>query len=622
MATELDKPLGFWAELKLIGLRAVQVWRLVPRRQKAALSASAVLMAVTSACATLIAVLLGRLIEGVKDGVDQGYGRADLVNIAGYFLALLAGTYLLREGLHVLRRLFAENACTAVERDMTVRLIDHLMKVDLATLNEEKIGALHGRIQRSVVGFVRFLRLGVLEFLPALTTGAIALTVTITKEPVLGLVMIGVAPVSIYLTVRQLVTQKDVRIGLNQSREVMDGTVVELLHGLDFVRASNTQDLELKRVAEAADQRRRKESRHHFEMTLYGCAKALNEAFFHVLVLCLAVNFYLHGQIAFGDIWTFSLLFLNVMTPLAEVHRVLDDGHECSIQVGILTDLLAEPVDRSFAPTEHCEPTLDDSQPILTVEDLHLVYTSPQGRQRTALAGVNLVVRHGETVGVAGRSGSGKTTWLKALLRLTHPTRGRVLIGGVPLESVSREAIGRLVGYVGQQPFIVAGTITENIAYGCECVTDEELQWAAKRACIHDEIEAMPLGYKSRVTERGTNLSGGQRQRLALARVFLKNPPILILDEGTSALDSISERVVQRAIDEARADRTVILVAHRLSTLRGADRIVVFDQGKIAEQGTYAELLLSGGVFADMAHHADDVAAPTKEHRREAVTVG
>jgi ATP-binding cassette subfamily B protein len=622
MTNESDRPLGFWAELRLIGTRAIQVWRLVPRREKAGLGASACLMAITSGCATLIALLLGRLVAAVGAGMAEGLSSTQLVRIAGYFLALLAGTYLVREGLHVLRRLFAENACTAVERDMTVRLVDHLMKVDLATLNQEKIGALHGRIQRSVVGFVRFLRLGVLEFLPALTTGALALAATVSKEPVLGLVMLGVAPVSIYLTVRQLVTQKGVRIGLNQSREAMDGTVVELLHGLDFVRAANTQDLELKRVADAAERRRAKETRHHFEMTLYGCAKALNEAFFHILVLCLAVGFYIHGQIDLGDILTFSLLFFNVMTPLAEVHRVLDDGHECSIQVGILMDLLAEPVDRSFAPAEHQEPSLSDGAPILVVEDLHLVYGTPHGRQRTALAGVNLTVRHGETIGVAGRSGSGKTTWLKALLRLAHPTRGRVVIGGVPLESVSREAIGRLVGYVGQQPFIVAGTVAENIAYGCDGVTDEEIRRAAKRACIHEEIETMPQGYQSRVTERGTNLSGGQRQRLALARVFLKNPPILILDEGTSALDTISERVVQKAIDEARADRTVILVAHRLSTLRGADRIIVFDQGRIAEEGAYGELLKNGGVFADMARHAEAVDLPVKEHRRETMAVG
>jgi ATP-binding cassette subfamily B protein len=622
MTNDQDKPLGFWAELRLILTRAVQVWRLVPGRQKAQLSTSAVLMAVTSSCATLIALLIGRIVESLKVGAEQGLSREQLINSAGYFLALLAGTYLLREGLHVLRRLFAENACTAVERDMTVRLVDHLMKVDLATLNQEKIGALHGRIQRSVVGFVRFLRLGVLEFLPALTTGALALAATISKQPALGLVMIGVAPVSIYLTVRQLVTQKGVRIGLNQSREVMDGTVVELLHGLDYVRASNTQGLELERVTDAAERRRSKEAKHHFEMTLYGCAKALNEAFFHILVLCLAVGFYVNHQIDFGDIVTFSMLFLNVMTPLAEVHRVLDDGHECSIQVGILMDLLNEPVDRSFIAAEHVEPCLSGGQPVLSVEELQVIYTSPQGRKRSALSGVNLVVRHGETVGVAGKSGSGKTTWLKTLLRLVHPTGGRVMIGGVPLESVSREAIGRLVGYVGQQPFIIAGTVAENIGYGCDNVSAEEIRWAAERACIHEEIESMPFGYDSPVTERGTNLSGGQRQRLALARVFLKNPPILVLDEGTSALDTISERVVQRAIDEARADRTVILVAHRLSTLRGADRIVVFDQGKVVEEGTYAELLLANGVFADMARHAEQVDLPVKEHRREAVTVG
>lgn len=611
MPNDQDRPLSFWAEMRLIGMRAVQVWRLVPRRPKAALVGSAILMAITSGCATLLAVLLGQLVEGIKAGAEQGLNPSQLIHVAGFFLALIAGVYLLRETLHVFRRILAENACTAVERDMTVRLIDHLMKVDLSTLNEEKIGSLHGRIQRSVVGFVRFLRLGVLEFLPALTTGAIALTVTITKQPVLGLVMIGVAPISIYLTVRQLVTQKGVRIGLNQSREVMDGTVVELLHGLDFVRAANTQGLELKRVADAAEVRRRKEAKHHFEMTLYGCAKALNEAFFHVLVLCLAVNYYVHGQIEFGDIWTFSLLFLNVMTPLAEVHRVLDDGHECSIQVGILMDLLAEPMDRSFAQLEHCEPRLDEGAPIISVKDLHLTYTTAQGCARTALNGVSLIARHGESIGVAGRSGSGKTSWLKVLLRLVHPTSGQVLVGGVPIEAVSREAIGRLIGYVGQQPFIISGTIGENIAYGCEGVTEEEIQWAAKRACIHDEIEQMPFGYQSRVTERGTNLSGGQRQRLALARVFLKNPPILVLDEGTSALDTISERMVQRAIDAARADRTVILVAHRLSTLRGADRILVFEKGKIVEQGTYDELIKSGGMFAEFARHAEEVERPS-----------
>ena len=153
-------------------------------------------------------------------------------------------------------------------------------------------------------------------------------------------------------------------------------------------------------------------------------------------------------------------------------------------------------------------------------------------------------------------------------MRLTHPCGGTATLGGVPLECVSREAIGELIGYVGQNPFVFAGTIAENIAYGSEGATDgADPPRRASMACIHDEIMAMPGGYHARVAERGQNLSGGQRQRIALARVFLKNPPILILDEGTSALDNISERQVQQAINAARADRTVILVAHRLSTL-------------------------------------------------------
>lgn len=601
-----EAPLSFWAEMRLILSRAAHVWRLVPPRHKVSLGLSAACMAVTSGCATAIALCLGKLIDGIKSGLEAGASPKALWENANFYLTLLIATYLTRELLNVVRRVFAERTCVNVEKEMAVRLIDHLMRVDLSSLNAEKIGALHGRIQRSVTGFVRFLRLSVLEFGPAMLTGAIAFAVTLAKEPRLGLVMIGVVPISIYLTVRQLISQKGVRLGLNQSREDMDGTVVELLHGLDYVRASDTAGLELARVDAAASRRRDKEVRHHFEMSLYGCAKALNEVFFHILVLAGAAYLATRGEAQIGDVVTFSMLFMNVMTPLAEIHRVLDDGHESSIQVGILLGLLAEPVDRSFEARACRAPQLGGDVPVVAVEDLHLVYRTPDGRERPALGGVSLTVRHGETVGVAGRSGAGKSTWLRVLLRLAHPTKGRVLIGGVPLEDVSRAAIGKTIGYVGQSPFIVAGTVRENIAYGCPGATDAEVRAAAERACILAEIEAMPGGFDAKVTERGTNLSGGQRQRLALARVFLKNPPILVLDEGTSALDNISERTVQRAIEAARADRTVILVAHRLTTLRDASRILVFEGGRIVETGRYDELLSANGPFAELARHAEE----------------
>jgi ATP-binding cassette, subfamily B, bacterial len=194
---------------------------------------------------------------------------------------------------------------------------------------------------------------------------------------------------------------------------------------------------------------------------------------------------------------------------------------------------------------------------------------------------------------------------LKAILRLVHPTDGESRLGGVPLESVSRESIARMAGYVGQSPFVFAATIEENIAYEFQDATEEEIQHAARLACLDEEIQQMPGGYKTLVAERGMNLSGGQKQRLALARMFLRNPPLLILDEATSALDAISEQHIQRSLAADRGDRTVILVAHRLSTLLHTDRIIVFDQGRIAEIGSYHELVDRGGVFAELVRSSE-----------------
>jgi ATP-binding cassette subfamily B protein len=250
-------------------------------------------------------------------------------------------------------------------------------------------------------------------------------------------------------------------------------------------------------------------------------------------------------------------------------------------------------------------PRLIDDLPVIESEGLHVDYPNGNGERKRALAGVSARIRHGEVIGVAGRSGSGKSTWLRVLMRLTHPTEGSVTLGGIPIDTVSREDLGHLAGYVSQTPFLFSGTIAENIAYGCNGASMDEIRKAAEMGCIHDEILLMPGGYDAHVAEGGRNLSGGQRQRLALARMFLKNPPILILDEGTSALDNISERLVHEALSRARADRTVILVAHRLSTLRDTHRIFVFDDGRIVESGSYSELLRAGGVFTQLVQSAE-----------------
>jgi ATP-binding cassette subfamily B protein len=595
---------GIWRELREIGQRGRQVWRLVPWRHRWALGGALLIMCLASAGNTAVAVLLGKLVDSVNPEKTQGLPPDALLRGAAGYLGMIGLAYLVRESMNVLRRYLVENTCTRINKDMSVRLVAHLMKVDLSILAQDQVGALYGRITRSAEGFVRFLRISFLDFVPALLTGMFALSAALSKQPWVALAMVGVIPISLSLTIWQLITQKGIRIDLLRTREAMDGTVVEQLTGIDYVRAANTHRQEIRRVARTAERQRAKELRHHFEMSLFGCGKALNEGFFHILVLAFAVYLFVHGRIAFGDIFTFSMLYLNVMCPLNEVHRFIDEAHESSLRVGDLFALLKEPVDRSFKPAEPREPRLAMGEPIFVAEGLEVAYRTGAGTSRPALRGVSMTIRHGETIGVAGRSGCGKTTWLRALMRLAHPTGGIALIGGIPLESISREAIGRLVGYVGQNPFVFAGTVAANIAYGCADATPEKIRRAAQMACIHDEIMMMPGAYKARLAERGQNLSGGQRQRIALARIFLKNPPILILDEGTSALDNISERLVQQALIAARSDRTVILVAHRLTTLIDTDRILVFDDGQIVETGTYAELVRRDGTFAELVRSA------------------
>jgi ATP-binding cassette subfamily B protein len=569
-----------------------------------ALGGAVLIMGIASVANTAIPLSLGRLIDSVDPQRQQALTHAALVRTAAFYLGIMGAAYLTREVMNVLRRYLVENVCTRIDRDMCVRLVAHLMKADLSVLAQQQVGALHGRIARSVEGVVRFFRISFLDFIPALISGSFALTAALTRQPRVALAMAGVIPLSLALTVWQLMTQKGIRLGLLRSREAMDGTIVEQLSGLDYIRAANTHELEIRRVEKAAERRRATELRHHFEMSLFGSGKALNEGFFHLVVVAVAIWMFLSGRIAYGDVFALSVLFLQVMAPLNDVHRFIDEAHESSLRMGDLLEILEAPSDVSFQAVDSAVPDLALGAPLLVTEGLRVAYRAAGGNSKRGLDGVSVTIRHGETIGVAGRSGCGKSTWLRVLMRLTHPCSGGAWLGGVPLGSISREAIGELIGYVGQNPFIFAGTIAENIAYGREHSTETEIRRAAEMACIHDEILDMPGGYAAHVAERGQNLSGGQRQRIALARVFLKNPPILVLDEGTSALDNINERRVQQAINAARADRTVILVAHRLSTLLETDRILVFDQGRIVESGTYEELVRQGGVFTELVHSA------------------
>lgn len=580
--------LGFKRTLNLIG-----------RPEKTLLLIALLLMLINGVLTNLPAVILGSL-------VDQMIGVKNLqFSLAIPFIGLIILIIIVREALTVLRKYLVENIATQTEKQQTVAVIGHLLKVDVSVITQQQIGSLHGRIFRSIQGLVRIIKLGFLEFFPVFFSAAAAIAIALSKKPLLASVMVLVIPTGLFIIVKQISSQKGIRVSLLRGKEKIDGTVVEMLGGIETVRVLNTVDHETGKVEHVAEDLRRKEIKHHIFMALFDSGKYLNEGFFYILVISLSILFSAQGIISRGDILVYSILFLSITSPLREIHRILDQAHEGSILVNDLYDLLNQPIDESFKSiVQRKKTTSEKRETLVRVRNLTLTYAD---RSIKVLDNVSFDIKKGEKVGIAGASGHGKTTLIRILLRLVHNYSGSVSLFGKNLKSISREEIADKIAYVPQRPYIFSGTIRDNLTYGClnKKISQKDVIFAAKKANIYDEIIDALGGFSGRVEENGNNLSGGQKQRLAIGRLILKSPELFIFDEATSALDNTNEAAIQRNIKQLFRNKTIITIAHRLTTLRSSDRILVFDKGKIVQEGTFNKLASEKGLFQNFLREKD-----------------
>ena len=575
-------------ELSEISNGFIKTISFLEKKEKMNLIISAVLMIFAGFLINLPAVILGKFVDKIINLKDPTF------SIATPFLTAIIIIILLKESLTIIRKYLVENIATQTEKKLTIKTIQHLLKTDiLEFINKYQIGALHGKIFRSIQGLIKLIKLGFLDFFPTFFTALAAIIIAFYQKPLLASFMILIIPSGLFIIIKQVSSQKGIRISLLRGKEKIDGKVVEMMGGLETIRVANTTDFEIKKVEDIAENLRKIEIKHHIYMMFYDAAKYLNEAFFYILVISASIYFATKGIITNGDILTYSILFTSIINPLRTIHRILDEAHESSIKVSDLNELLSQSLDKSFKVSAKYKGS--DSQLALSIKNLS--YSYPE-KSKTTLKNINLDINKGEKIGIAGASGCGKSTFVKIILKLIHNYSGTVNIGGKNINSLSRSAIAKKIAYIPQKTYIFSGTIRENIVYGLsEEKSNADINEALRKANMYKEVMDVLGGLDGKVSENGNNLSGGQKQRLALARLILQSPEILIFDEATSALDNTNEVIIQKNIEELFADKTIIMIAHRLTTLKNTDRILVFANGQITQEGKFEELSEKEGLF-------------------------
>ena len=511
----------------------------------------------------------------------------------------IAGLALARGLSQVIQATQVNRIGNEVVGQVQVQLFGKLVRADLARLRAGHTGSFVSSVLYDA-GLIReAATAGVINYTQHLLTVIGAIIVMVSNDPVLSLTLVVAAPLSTWVMRRFSKRTVKATKGAMAETSALSTAIMESLDGVRVVKIENREAYEEERVAEVVKRRQK--------FLVKGAnARARAAPATETLMTLITA-----GVIAYAG-WRSQSGGMNVGAFVAFI-GALGLASQSLRQLANLQTVMAEGLSaarRLFAALD-VEPEVRErpgAKPLVITdgtvafEDVGFAYGA---EDRPALQGVSFEVRRGETVALVGPSGGGKTTILNLIPRFYDASSGKVTIDGVDVRDVTLASLRDHVALVTQEPFLFDETIRANIAYARPGATQEQVIEAAKAAAAHEFINALPEGYDTLAGEAGARLSGGQRQRIAIARAFLKNAPILLLDEATSALDTESEAQVQMALSRLMHGRATILIAHRLSTVRGADRIYVIEKGKVVETGDHASLIKRRGLYARLAKSQD-----------------
>ncbi len=587
-----------------LGRRVVELFR--PYRWRIALTA--LLVVVGAAVAVIPPLLVQRIFDDALFPVD---GSSPDLRLLAMLVSVMIGLFLLSAGLNVGQTWLTATVGNRVTGDLRTRLFDHLQAMELGFFTRTKTGVIQSRLQNDVGGVSGVLTNTVTSILGNAVTVIASLVAMILIDWRLTLIAVALMPFLIF--VQRRVGQVRARIAgeTQESLSELSAITQETLSvsGILLSKSFNRQRTESARFDAENDNQVRLQVRR--AMSGQGFFAVVQVIMSSVPAVIYLVSGYLigggAGAITAGTIVAFTTVQARLLMPLMGLMRVALDVQTSSAlfaRIFEYLDLRPAIVDAPDALPVSAAPG-----PLGRIEfrDVEFRYPDAPEQARPTLDGVSFTVEPGQHVAFVGPSGAGKTTILYLTPRMYEATGGAVMFSGADVRTLDRASIIDEIGIVSQETYLFHATVRENLRYARPDATDDEIEAACRAANIHHVIAGFEAGYDTVVGERGYRLSGGEKQRIAIARVLLKDPPVLLLDEATSALDTVSERIVQEALETASHGRTTLSIAHRLSTVIGADRIHVVDAGRIVESGTHGELLARGGLYASLA--AEQLAA-------------